>query len=81
GWYRIDARGNKPGVAADFCPPVEKLAYPIVTSGEADLPEIWAEPLPVVTQVLCRSNSYQEVAENLPDIELLRGTLGTTKPS
>jgi NAD(P)H-dependent FMN reductase len=27
GWYRIDARGNKPGVDADFCPPLEKLAF------------------------------------------------------
>ena len=40
GWYRIDARGNKQGVSAEFRPPVEKLAFPIVTQGEADLPEI-----------------------------------------
>ena len=24
GWYRVDARGNKPGVDAQYCPPVEK---------------------------------------------------------
>ena len=48
GWYRIDARGNKPGVEAQFCPPLEKLAFPITYPGEADLPEIWSEPLPVV---------------------------------
>lgn len=71
GWYRIDARGNKKGVSAEFCPPVEKLAFPIVTQGEADLPEIWAEPLPVVTEVLINSKTYQEVADNLPDIELV----------
>ena len=71
GWYRIDARGNKQGVSAEFCPPVEKLAFPIVTPGEADLPEIWAEPLPVVTDILANSNTYQEVADNLPDIELV----------
>ena len=29
GWYRVDARGNKPGVVAEFCPPVEKLAFSI----------------------------------------------------
>lgn len=40
GWYRIDARGNKEGVSAEFSPPVEKLAFPIVIEGEADLPEI-----------------------------------------
>lgn len=71
GWYRIDARGNKQGVSTKFCPPVEELASPIVTQGEADLPEIWAEPLPVVTEVLINSKTYQEVADNLPDIELV----------
>ena len=71
GWYRIDARGNKQGVSADFCPPIEKLAFPIVTPGEADLPEIWAEPLSVVTEVLSKSSTYREVADNLPDIELV----------
>jgi len=71
GWYRIDARGNKQGVSAEFCPPVEKLAFPIVTQGEADLPEIWAEPLPVVTEVLINSKTYQDVADNLPDVELV----------
>ena len=45
GWYRIDARGNKPGVAAAFSPPIEKLAFAILSPEEADLPEIWAEPL------------------------------------
>lgn len=70
GWYRIDPRGNKQGVVAEFCPPLEKLAFPIKTKGEADLPEIWAEPLPVVIDVLNSSQTYQEVADNLPDIDL-----------
>jgi len=72
GWYRIDARGNKEGVDAQFTPPIEKLAYPIVVAGEADLAEIWAEPLPVVRRVLASCTSYQEVAEKLPDIELVK---------
>lgn len=71
GWYRIDARGNKEDVSADFCPPIEKLAFSIITPGEADLPEIWAEPLPIVIDVLLKRTSYQEVADNLPDIELV----------
>jgi hypothetical protein len=70
GWYRIDPRGNKDGVAAEFCPPIEKLAFPIITQGEADLPEIWAEPLPVVIEVLTKRKTYQQVADNLPDIAL-----------
>ena len=71
GWYRLDARGNKQGVSAEFCPPIEKLAFPIATRGEADLPEIWAEPLPVVIQTLKQYKTVQEVANNLPDIELV----------
>jgi hypothetical protein len=71
GWYRLDARGNKPGVTAEFCPPIEKLAFPIITNGEADLPEIWAEPLNLIIDVLLKSKSYKEVADNLPDIELV----------
>ncbi|MEA3224407.1 MAG: transglutaminase family protein [Planctomycetota bacterium] len=71
GWYRIDARGNKPGVDAMFAPPIEKLAFPITAEGEADLPEIWSEPLPEVVKVLESSSDYQQVADNLPDIELI----------
>lgn len=71
GWYRLDARGNNSKVNADFCPPREKLAFPIQIDGEADLPEIWAEPLPVIVHVLETSKNYQEVAEKLPDVLLL----------
>ena len=71
GWYRVDARGNKPGVAAEFCPPTEKLAFPIRTPQERDLPEIWAEPLAVVTSVLERYSDVLAVAENLPDVWLI----------
>jgi len=74
GWYRIDARGNKSGVSAEFCPPVESLAFPIITSGEADLPEIWAEPLPVIIQALQQHDTYQAVADHLPDVELISGS-------
>lgn len=70
GWYRVDARGNKKGVSANFCPPTERLAFPIVTTGEADLPEIWAEPITPVLDVLLSKKTYREVADNLPDIQL-----------
>ncbi len=70
GWYRIDARGNNENVQAEFCPPKEKLAYPIAHPGEADLSGIWPEPLPVITQLLRKHSSCQEVMNNLPDIEL-----------
>ena len=70
GWYRVDARGNKEGVSADFCPPIERLAFPIISDGEADLPEVWAKPILPVLEVLQEKKTYKEVADNLPDIQL-----------
>ena len=68
GWYRLDARGNKPAVQADFCPPVEKLAYPLRAAGEMDVAGIWPEPLPAVVKVLTESTTCEQVYENLPDV-------------
>ncbi len=72
GWYRIDARGNKPGVSSDFCPPVERLAFRILDTKEADFPEIWPEPLPMVVRILTECKSVEEVYQNLPDIEVIK---------
>lgn len=71
GWYRIDARGNKPGVDARFAPPVERLAFAPRTREERMLPEIWAEPLPVVTRTLECYDTWDQVLANLPDVELI----------
>ena len=71
GWYRVDARGNKDGVNAQFSPPYEQLAYSIVNKGECNFQGIWPEPLSVVVDVLETYTSYNEVSENLPDIEIL----------
>ena len=68
GWYRIDPRGNKPGVDARFDPPREALAFTLgADPQERDLPGIWVEPLPVVVEVLTRSASFEEVLAGLPD--------------
>ena len=71
GWYRIDARGNKPGIDAQFMPPHERLAFAINEKQEADLPEIWADPSLSVVEVLESSASVQDVFENLPDVALV----------
>lgn len=76
GWYRIDARGNKKGVSAEFCPPLEKLAFRIVTKGEVDFPGIWAEPLSSVVDTLTNFSNYTEVDANLPDIEVCNFVMG-----
>ena len=71
GWYRIDPRGNKPGVRAKIIPPVERLAFPIVAPGERNLPEIWPEPLAIVVRALTENGTFDQVFRNLPDIDLL----------
>ncbi len=71
GWYRIDARGNRPGIDARFDPPREALAFRIREPQERDLPEIWAEPLASVVEALERFSTYDELLRNLPDIEVV----------
>lgn len=71
GWYRIDARGNTTTVNAQFTPPTERLAFQLNFTREANLPEIWAEPLPDVVTVLEKYTTWQEVQCHLPDVELL----------
>jgi transglutaminase-like putative cysteine protease len=73
GWYRMDARGNRSGINAQFVPPVEHLAFPIQLPGEADLPEIWPEPLPVVVNALRAHATADDLWAHLPDIQLWDG--------
>jgi transglutaminase-like putative cysteine protease len=61
GWYRIDARGNKPGVNAEFSPPIERLAFPVLTKEERDLPEIWPRPLPLIVKALTSWPTVEQV--------------------
>ena len=73
GWYRIDARGNTSSIDAQFIPPQEQLAFPLAWQGEADLPEVWPEPLPVVVESLRTHTTYDDLAANLPDVPLISG--------
>ncbi|MCG8056619.1 MAG: hypothetical protein JAY94_13115 [Candidatus Thiodiazotropha endolucinida] len=72
GWYRIDARGNKEGIEAEFTPPREQLAFPVVVQGEVDFSGVWSEPLVEIVRLLTESETYQEVTDNLPDIEIIK---------
>lgn len=67
GWYRVDARGNKEGVNAQFNPPYEQLAFEL-GENEFDLPEILSEPLDEVVHALKKYQTYDEMVENFPDI-------------
>lgn len=72
GWYRIDARGNKEGLVAEFDPPHERLPFAPSIPGEADLPEIWAEPLPLVVKALNTAQSVEELCGKLPDVPVIQ---------
>lgn len=69
GWYRVDARGNKAGVNAQFNPPQEQLAYQLNFLEEVDCQHIFAEPLPTVVKALQTHNTWDEALHNLPDLE------------
>ena len=71
GWYRIDARGNKEGVNAQFTPPTEQLAFSIGLKGECDFLEIWPDPLPLIIQALRKYKTRDELRGNLPDIFII----------
>ncbi|MEM9275590.1 MAG: transglutaminase family protein [Cyanobacteria bacterium P01_F01_bin.143] len=69
GWYRIDPRGNKTGVDAQFIPPQEKLAFQLNFPEEVDCQQIFSEPLPEVIQALESHTNWQDLLNNLPDRE------------
>lgn len=68
GWYRVDARGNREGVDAQFTPPQERLAFKIQVSEEADFPAILSKPLQVVVEALQAQSTWDEMLRNLPDV-------------
>ena len=66
-WIRLDARGNKKGVNAQFSLNEEQLAYPIRTEkGEEDIPIIFAEPDKNVIFALKESKNFVTLWANLP---------------
>lgn len=71
GWYRADARGNKPDVDAQFHPPLERLAFAMTTKGEKLFDELYSQPHPQVVEVLTSGKTWDEVYRELPDLTTL----------
>lgn len=67
GWYRVDPRGNKPGIFSGFEPPVERLAYATNRPGEADVPGRFADAMACVVTTLRKYATATDVRANLPD--------------
>ena len=70
GWYRVDPRGNKLGVNAQFTPPKEQLAFQLNDVNEIDHKTIYVSPLVEIVDVLDNNNSLAKVNKNLPDAEM-----------
>lgn len=67
-WVRFDARGNKPGIAAEFSLTEEKLAFPIRQQyNEIDYLEIYKQPNSKTIQVLKQNtNAIHMYLNGLP---------------
>ncbi len=66
-WFRVDPRGNKPGVNSQFTIDHEQLAYPIRTElGEVDYPYVFAEPLEEVLASMRNSRTSGDLFYNRP---------------
>src|SRR5690554_1433516 len=67
-WFRVDPRGNKPGIDAQFLIASEKLAYPIRTQlGEIDYPNVYVAPLTTVIDSMRTSLDSQELFYQRPE--------------
>jgi transglutaminase-like putative cysteine protease len=69
GWYRVDARGNREGVNAQFTPPKEQLAFAVTIDGEIDFPQILSDPLPAIIETLRKYMNKDTLWKNLPDLQ------------
>ena len=68
-WIRVDARGNKEGIDAQFSTEGEQLAFPINEDlGEKDYPVIYAKPHPKILAVLGENtNALEMYKHHLPE--------------
>ena len=76
GWYKIDVRGNKKGVNAQFNPPFEELAFKL-EKDEFDLAHIYSEPLDVVVESLTKNKTYDEMMNIFPNVSHFIGKAKT----
>ena len=66
-WIRLDARGNKPGVNAQFSIDSEQLAFPICSEkGEEDGFVIYPDPDKEIIRALKENSSRTRLWEDLP---------------
>ena len=60
-WVRLDARGNRPGVDAQFSVDEERIAFPVrAECGETDLRTIYARPPSAIMEAWARCKSPRD---------------------
>ncbi len=70
-WIRLDARGNKSGIDAQFSLDQEKLAFlPQTNLSEMDYPIIYTKPHPKTIAVLKASSNALEMCKNHLPVDL-----------
>ncbi len=68
GWFRVDPRGNKSGIDAQFTTEFEQLAYPIRPElGEVDYPNVLVKPLDTVIESMRKSEDCPALFYNRPE--------------
>ena len=71
-WIRVDPRGNKEGVSAQFDTETEHLAFPELEFLDS---HIYAAPLPIVVHALRTWTTKTSLWPHLPSVEELKGYL------
>ncbi len=66
-WYRLDARGNRGYVNAQFSVDMEKLAFQISKEGEIDYPGIYSKPVESIVTAFNGAETVDELMEKIPD--------------
>jgi transglutaminase-like putative cysteine protease len=69
GWHRIDPRGNKPGIDAQFSLAQERLAFPVRAAfDEVDYPALYPLPHPAIAATLAGNDDAMVMYQRgLPD--------------
>jgi transglutaminase-like putative cysteine protease len=67
-WIALDARGNKPGLDAQFSTDRPRLAVAADPArGEWVYPWVFTRPAPVVVDLLSRNRSLAKIADHVPE--------------
>lgn len=66
-WYRLDARGNREDLNAQFSVDEEKLAFPVSQEGEVDYQGIYSKPLGSVIIAFKDVKTVDELMKKIPE--------------